>query len=160
MNALDLVAAAYAASAVVRGTRNGVGQEGYRLVRITVSFLAGCGLFTVINKAVASMLGSVLENAGGIGFALGIGLAFFAMRKLKVAVTAYVQKRFAEKHNRLGGAIAGFLRALTAIAAIIAFVQMSPWIPSGTNSANQSLIGRVASVFTSQPKAPQQEATP
>jgi hypothetical protein len=154
MNLLDLIAAAYAAMAAGQGARKGVALEGYKLVRLGVSVLAGCGLFTLINKAVAVLLGSVLDNTSGLGFALGIGLAFYAMRKLKAGVIAYLHEKFAEKYNRLGGAIAGFLRALTAITALIAFMQMSPWIPGGKNSAKHSLIGRVVSVFTPQRTAP------
>lgn len=147
MNLIDGVAAAYAAVAAVRGSRRGVADEGYRLLRLLVSFLAGCGLFTLFDKLLDNVLASTLGDSRGVGFAAGLGAAFFLLRKLKASAVAFLQKQFAEKYNRLGGAAAGLVRALTATTALIAFLQMSPWIPGGRSAARDSLIGRVMRVF-------------
>lgn len=143
MTMLDGVALLVAAASAVRGARNGIGLEGYRLFRLLVSVLTGFGLFTLINQVLARLLGSLLDGAEGVGFAAGIGLAFYVLRKLKGAVIGFLEKRVAPRWNRCGGATAAFVRAATAIVAILTCLHITPWIPGGTKAVDRSVIGRI-----------------
>ena len=147
MNLIDLVAAAYAAVSAARGSQRGVADEGYRLLRLVMAFLGGCGLFTLFHKALNTLLASTLGDAGGLGFAAGLGVVFLMMRRLRSSAVSLLQRQFAEKWNRMGGAVAGLMRALTAVAALVGFLQMSPWIPGGKSAAGDSLVGRVVGLF-------------
>lgn len=143
MNVLDGITAAYAAATAIRGARRGGAEESYRLLRLAVSLLAGCGLFALVSKGAEAALAATGTGAGALGFAAGLGLVYYATRKLKTAAVSFLRRLVAEKYSRLTGAGAGFLRAVTAVSALVAFLQMSPWIPGVTSALDSSLIGRI-----------------
>jgi uncharacterized membrane protein required for colicin V production len=148
MNMLDGVMLAYAAWSGARGAKRGLPDEAYRLLRLVVSLGAGCGLFAIVNKIVASVMALGGDTTGGgLGFAGGLALAFIAMRKLRAGVTAAVQHWADQKIIRPGGALLGALRGAIAIITLVAFVQVTPWIPSRNGMAHHSIVGRLVSQF-------------
>lgn len=144
---LDVVAVAYGGISAARGAQRGAGEEGYRLVRLAVGLLAGSGLFALVNSLIASLLSSTTGDAGALGFVGGVVITFLAMTKLRKGIVDVIERALDEKHDRLGGAVAGCARALLAVFALVAFLQMLPFLPAGKVGANDSLIGKLTSVI-------------
>lgn len=123
-------------------------RESYRLLRLVISILFGYGLFTIVSKGIETVLASTRAGLGALGFAVGLGSAYVATRKLKKAGVSLLRRLVVEKYDRMVGAAAGFLRALAAVSALIAFLQMTPWIPGVKSALEGSLIGRVVGEIT------------
>jgi len=158
MNYVDGIIAVYIAYAAVRGAKRGVAVEGYRLVRLAISFAVGCGVFPLLHRLSSAVLSSQTENAGGLGFVLGLVAAFFAMRALRSGLTALIQRKLGEKFARSGGAIAGGVRALAAASALAVFLHLAPWIPGRATVTESSLVGRAVGFFVSEPSAQEEQA--
>ena len=128
MNLFDGLTAAYAVGSAVRGFRLGAAEEVGRLVRLAISVLAGCGLFALVAKGASAASDVVRSAAGSLGFAAGVGVIYVGARKLKRASVSFLQRHLAGKYSRLIGGAIGLVRALTMVSALVAFLQLSPWI--------------------------------
>jgi len=143
MNLFDGLAAVYAVVAAMRGFRMGAAEEVARLVRLAISVLAGCGLFALVDKGVGAASDAVRSVAGGFGFVAGLGVVYVAVRKIKGAAVSFLQRYMVGKYSRLIGGAIGFVRALTVVSVLIAFLQLSPWIPGVKSAIGSSVVWRV-----------------
>lgn len=142
MNPVDLVGAAYIAFGIWRGRARGLADEGYRLIRMLIAFVAGCGLYGFI----AALLKKVFSMSGGIStplaFVLVLGGAWWLTRLLKKTLTTVLAARFA-RHARLGGMIAAGIRVFLIVLSIAGLFHLSS-DALGSDAAAKSFFGQIA----------------
>ncbi|MCZ7592660.1 MAG: CvpA family protein [Kiritimatiellae bacterium] len=94
MSAVDLIAAAYIAFGIWRGRMRGLADEGYRLIRMLLAFVAGCGLYGFISallKKLFSMTGGI---SAPLAFIIALGGAWWLTRTLKKTLATLLAARF------------------------------------------------------------------
>lgn len=143
MNPVDVIAAAYIAFGAWRGRMRGLADEGYRLVRLLIAFVAGCGLYGVVSGA----LKQAFSLAGGVSaplaFVLTVGIAWWFTRWIKKTITTLIAARFM-KHEKLGGLIAGGLRVLIIVISVAGLFHLADKAPGRDSVSEESIIGRIA----------------
>ncbi len=139
MSILDGISAAYIAFGAWRGRANGLAQEGYRLFRMAVAFGAGCGLYGLISDLLSRTLSIGGDVSGPVGFASVMGGSWFLLRKLRIGMQAWIAARFGA-HARVGGLIAGGLRAIVIVLSLVGVLNLA-----GRKEAGGSIVGSVSS---------------
>ena len=119
MNMIDGLVAAYVALGANRGRKRGLAEETFRLLRMSVALVAGCGLYSLVGDLVGRLLSLRDYVSGPIGFVASMVVAWSLLRVLRTALVNWVALRF-RSYIELGGAIAGGLRNLVlALAGLI-----------------------------------------
>lgn len=143
MNIIDLISAAYVAFGAIRGRKRGMADEAYRLLRIGVSFLAGCGLYGLVSDLLKQVLAMGGDVSGPVGFVAIMAGAWSLLRFARKRLTAWIALRFAS-HASLGGAIAGGLRTAVWVLSLVSAFHLAGSAPGHEQVAEQSLVGRIA----------------
>ena len=119
MNMVDGLVAAYVAFGANRGRRRGLAEEVYRLLRVSLAMVAGCGLYSLVGDLVGKVLSLGADISGPVGFVGSMLGAWSLLRLLKARLVDWGSLRF-HSFIEVGGAIAGGLRALVlALAAML-----------------------------------------
>ncbi|MDA0323499.1 MAG: hypothetical protein O2923_12410 [Verrucomicrobia bacterium] len=126
MNGIDMAALAYMVVGFFRGRKRGLGVEVYRLIRMAVPVVAGCGMYGVIRKGLAAVPALQGESAGLVGFIGVTGGAFLLMMKGRGALLAYLERKFDQKSTALKAGLAGLLRTAIVSMGLVTAVELSP----------------------------------
>lgn len=119
MNLLDGLVAVYVAYGAQRGRKRGLAEEAYRLLRVGVALIAGCGLYGLVSDLIGKVLATGSEISGPVGFVATMVGAWSLLRVLRARVVAWVTAKY-QPYAAVGGAVAGGLRNLTlALSAMI-----------------------------------------
>lgn len=143
MSIVDLISAAYVAYGAARGKKRGLADEAYRLLRVGVSFAAGCGLYGLVSDLLKQVLSMGSDVSGPVGFAATMGGAWALLRFAKQKLTAWITARFAP-HAALGGAVAGGIRSMVWVLALVSMFHLAGSAPGREQISEQSLVGRIA----------------
>lgn len=143
MNAVDLVAAAYVAYGAARGRRRGLADEAYRLLRVGVSFAAGCGLYGLVSDLLKKALALGADVSGPLAFVATMAGAWSLLRFLRKWLMAWIAARFAP-HAAVGGAVAGGIRTLVWTLALVSAFHLAGSAPGREQVSERSLVGRIA----------------
>lgn len=144
MNIVDLVSGAYVAYGAARGRKRGLADEAYRLLRIGISFAAGCGLYGLVSDLLRQVLSLGADVSGPVGFVAIVAGAWSLLRFARKRLTAWIAVRFAS-HASLGGAIAGGLRTAVWVLSLVSAFHLAGSAPGHDKVSEQSLVGRFAS---------------
>lgn len=139
MSAADLIAAAYVAYGAWRGRARGLADEGFRLLRLAVSFAAGCGLYGAVSGLLTRVLSLGGDVSGPVGFVGVMGGSWFLLRKLKNNLTALLAARFA-RQARIGGLVAGGLRTLLIVLSVVGVLSLA----GREELSGRSIVGRLS----------------
>lgn len=142
MSAVDLIAAAYIAFGIWRGRMRGLADEGYRLIRMLLAFVAGCGLYGFISallKKLFSMTGGI---SAPLAFIIALGGAWWLTRTLKKTLATLLAARFA-KYSKVGGMIAGGVRLFLVVLSIAGLFHLAS-DALGRDATSQSFFGKIA----------------
>ncbi len=143
MSAIDLIAAAFIALGAWRGRSRGLPDEGYRLLRIALAFLAGCGLYRFVSELLKQAFSMAGDISAPLAFVGTIGGTWWLMRVVKKTLTRFLAARFA-RHARLGGAIAGGIRVLLIVLSIAGAFYLADRAPGHDAVSAKSIVGRMA----------------
>lgn len=109
MNPVDGIVAAYVAFGVYRGKARGLADESFRLVRVGVAMLAGCGLYGVVSDLIGKVIYAGDAVSGPVGFVGTMLATWSVLRVVRTKFVNLLETRYAGL-AQLGGAIAGGLR--------------------------------------------------
>jgi hypothetical protein len=143
VNVVDLISAAYVAFGAVRGRKRGLADEAYRLLRVGISFAAGCGLYGLMSDLLKNVLSLGADVSGPVGFVATMAGAWALLRMAKRRLTAWIAARFAS-HAAIGGAVAGGIRSLVWVLALVSAFHLAGSAPGRQQVSEQSLVGRIA----------------
>lgn len=145
MNAVDLVSGAYVVYGALRGLKRGLADEAYRLIRVGVALVAGCGLYDWLSQGLESLLNLAPGISDTTGFIATFAGAFAALRLGRRKLTEWIRAKAGPRVEALGGSVAGLFRAGVALTALMTALHLSP---ADTRSADESWIGKIAGVFS------------
>ncbi len=139
---IDLLIAAYVALAARRGRRRGLAAELPGAFSITVFALTGWGLFKIMWRGLSQAGTLTARSAPLLTFFGLVAGSIFLWRKMRERVRWVAQKWPEPRHQRLGGGIAGGVRAFVLSATLLLILAhwplhgMTRWI------AESSFLGR------------------
>jgi uncharacterized membrane protein required for colicin V production len=111
MNPVDALVGVYVGYGALRGRSRGLAQESYRLLRVGVALVAGCGLFGLVSDAISQLVHLGPTLSGPVGFLVTSVGAWSVMRVLREKFLNLMETRFS-RVAEIGGAVAGALRTL------------------------------------------------
>ena len=152
MTALDLITLGYAGFNAWRGSRRGLADETYRLTRVVVALLAGCGLYGWISQGIDALVQMAPGVSDTAGFVASFAGAFALLRAARRKFIEWINARVHGGLLRLGGAIAGAVRAGVVITTLLTALHLSP---AENKAAEQSWIGKIVGVFQAEKPAEQ-----
>jgi hypothetical protein len=126
MHGIDIAALAYMVFGFFRGRKRGLGFEIYRLLRMAIPVVAGCGMYGLVRKGLTAVPALQGEGAGFLGFIGVTGGAFFLMMKGRSALRAYLERKFDRKSTALKAGLVGLLRTAVVSIGLITAVELSP----------------------------------
>jgi len=118
MSPVDGIVAVYVAYGVYRGRARGLAEEAYRLVRVGVALLAGCGLYSVVSDLISKVIYAGDAVSGPVGFVATMLGTWSVLRVVRTKFVNLLETKYAGL-AQTGGAIAGGLRT-----AVLAFSAM------------------------------------
>jgi hypothetical protein len=119
MNMVDGLVAVYVALGASAGRKRGLAEETYRLLRMSIALVAGCGLYSLVGDLLGKLISMGSDISGPVAFVGSMAGAWTLLRVLRAKLVNGVALRF-HAYSELGGAIAGGLRNLVlALAGLI-----------------------------------------
>lgn len=143
MNVVDLLAAASVAGGALRGRKRGLADEAYRLLRVGISFAAGCGLYGFVSDLLGKVLSLGGDVSGPMGFIATMGGTWSVLRLLRQKLQSLVDAHLA-RHAAVGGAVAGGIRAFVWVLAILSAFHLAGSAPGREQLSEKSLAGQIA----------------
>ena len=142
MHAVDIGVVVILALGFWRGRQGGLGLELYRLARIGLPVVGGCGLYALVSGLLSRvpLLGG--EGGGLFGFAAGIGLTYALVWKTRAALKRKLESMFGDAKTSLAGVVGMFRGAIVALT-LVTGIELSP----ADGLTESSLSGRVMSAL-------------
>jgi len=142
MSFLDFAALAYIAFGVFRGRKRGLFKELPGALSVLIFFVTGCGLYRWTGRALAGMnhlAGQSLGVGSFIGLVMGVVML---VRHFRRQISGWVEQRFDQRTQKLGGGIAGGVR--TFVFTAIVLLVLAHWPLHGLTRplAESTLLGR------------------
>lgn len=142
MNLLDGLVAAYVAYGAYRGRARGLGEEAYRLLRVGVALVAGCGLYEIVGDLLSRVVSLGTQFSGPVGF-LGTMIGTWSvLRVAKEKMVTWLSTRYVALAET-GGAIAGGLRNLV----LVSGAMITAHLAGRSEFMADSWVGRLISVL-------------
>ena len=139
MNIVDILAVAYTAFGAWRGRARGLADEGYRLLRMAVAFVMGCGLYGWISGLLKKLLSLSGDISGPTGFLVVLVGTWFLFRVVKKSVVTLLAARFS-KFAGVGGAIAGGIRTVLIVLSVMGVLSLA----QRDDVSGKSFVGKLA----------------
>ncbi len=139
---IDWLIAAYVALAVWRGRRRGLAEELPGAFSITVFALTGWGLFKIMWRGLSQAGTLTARSAPLLTFFGLVAGSVFLWRKLRERVRWVAEKWPEQRHQRLGGGIAGGARAFMLSATLLLILAHWPLHGLTRWIAESSFLGR------------------
>ncbi|MCO5060428.1 MAG: CvpA family protein [Kiritimatiellae bacterium] len=139
MNLVDALSVLYVAFGAWRGRARGLADEGFRLLRMGVAFLMGCGIYGWISSLLKKALSLGGDVSGPIGFLAVLLGTWFLFRFMKKSLIAFVAARFTRVAG-LGGAIAGGIRTLLIVLSVVGVLSLA----QRDDVSGRSFVGKLA----------------
>ena len=140
---IDGAALGWIAYGVVRGRMRGLGLEVYKLLRFAAAFATGCGLHGLVGNALSRLFSLGDGVSGPLAFVLSVGGSWWILRVVKRRIVAWTATHMGE-HERVGGAVAGGLRAALLALSAAGALALARDMPGRDAVASGSVVGRTA----------------
>lgn len=140
---IDAVSAAYVACGVYRGRKRGLSDEAYRLLRLGGAFASGCGLHGLVSGGLDRILSLGGGVSGPVAFVGTMAGSWWALRLVKRRFLEWAAARF-EPYIRIGGAVAGGLRAAILALSLLGAFSLATHAPGHDVVQQGSWMGRFA----------------
>jgi len=142
-NLVDIGALVVVAVGTFVGYRRGLSGELARLVSIVAAFVLGLFFFRPVGAWIVNHTRLEDRSAQAVAFMVTIGAALVAMVLLRIVLKRVMQVVFEEMTDKVGGAIAGFVRAALTVAIIVMMVNTWPHDYLNRQFGEESVIGRL-----------------
>ncbi|HMP90859.1 MAG TPA: CvpA family protein [Kiritimatiellia bacterium] len=147
MNGFDYIALAALVSAALRGYRQGLAAEFYRLLRLSVALLAGTSLYSMVGDLITNVLNIKASLADPAMF-VGISVTVWSLlRRFRLWLEAWLRARVTGKYQAMGGALAAGLKALLLTGGLVTLFSMASWMPGHETVAQDSMFARLLAPF-------------
>lgn len=147
MNVFDFAALAALVSAALRGYRQGLAREIYRLLRWAIALLAGTGLFGLVGGWLRQVLGAESGWTDPLAFVGISGGVWMLLRSLCKGLEAWLLLHTPKKFQATGGAAAATAKAVILLGGVIATFHLATWLPGHSLVAERSLAAKMARPF-------------
>ena len=147
MNGFDYIALVALISAGLRGYRQGLAMEFYRLLRMSVALLAGTSLYSLLSGLVTSVLSVKSGVADPVMFAGTTIFVWSMLRKLRVWMEAWLKSKVTGRYQSIGGAVAACLKTLILTGGLVALFNMASWMPGHDAVAQDSMVAKILQPF-------------
>ncbi|HMP72591.1 MAG TPA: CvpA family protein [Kiritimatiellia bacterium] len=147
MNAFDYLALAFIVSAILRGFKQGLSKEFYRLIRLGIALLAGTSLYASMSDAMGRVSGAASGITDPLTFVGITGGIWMILRTLRSWIEGVVAKSAPAKVQKSGGAAAAGIKAVILVGGVIAVFNLASWIPGHRLVAEDSLSSKLARPF-------------
>ena len=143
MNLIDVIALLFLVLGTFVGYRRGLSGELSRLVSVIFALLVGLQVYRPLGAWVVEHTRLEARSAETCAYAVTIVAAILGMVLVRVLFKFLMKLVFEETTDKVGGAVAGFLRACATV--LIVFVLMNLWPHDYLNRhfGEESLIGRI-----------------
>ena len=152
MNQFDMAALLLMVSAALRGYRNGLAIEGYRLFRMLVALLAGSSIYGLLNSAMSGMLDHSSSWLDPVIFVGSIVVIWKLLKQLRRWMEALIAARIPQRFQSIGGSLAAGAKAAVLIGGIITMFNLADWLPGHNVVARDSKAAHLMSPFLSSPE--------
>jgi hypothetical protein len=149
MNGFDITAICFLVLSILRGYRNGLAGEFYRLFRLAVALLAGTSLYGALSGFVTRILS---VDSGWADPAMFVGTTVVAWRVLNRArgfVERLITSKMPHSYQAVGGAVAAAIKSAIAIAGIVTVFHLATWLPGHDAVSVNSVTSRILLPFIS-----------
>ena len=143
MNSFDCIAVASLIAAALRGYRQGLAKEIFRLLRLAVALIAGTSLY----ELASSWFAHVSAWMGPVVFVGGAGGVWLLLRSLRKLSEAWLILHVPQKFQSMGGAVAAIAKTAILLGGVIATFHLATWIPGHAVVAERSIASRFAGPF-------------
>jgi hypothetical protein len=147
MNLLDAAGVVYMAFGAWRGRSRGLPLETFCFLRSAAAFLAGCGIYSLVGGAIRAVAGTLVPVSGLIGFAIGLGGAYYLLKLARRKTVEWLEPRVGPVWRKRGGAALGAARRLVVMLWIAVALHLTPSKEVQEQTTRGALIGRLAGVF-------------
>jgi len=147
VNGFDWIALISLITSGLRGYRNGLAGEFYRLFRMAVALLAGTGIYQVFGDLFSRI---VPGDAGWTDPVLFIGtvvVVWKILHRLRDGMESLIRSKMPRHSQAIGGAVAATLKTAIIIGGIITVFHMASWLPGHETVAQSSFASRVLKPF-------------
>jgi hypothetical protein len=145
---VDLLALGYVGYGVARGRRRGLFQELPGAISMTLFLVTGCGLLHWSERALADVNHLVNQAASLTGLACLVTGAVVLMRELRAWIGRWAAQRYgAVETQKAGGGIAGGVRCLALVSALLLGFAHWPLHSLTRPITESSLLGRALTRF-------------
>ena len=141
LNLIDIAAGIYLLFGVFRGFKRGLSGELARLVSIAVILIAGWQLYEPLGQKIGEITRLTDNESRLAGFVLSLVAAGLVMVLLRWVLKNMMEFAFKGNIERIGGMIAGFLRTLAIVTAIVVAASLSPSAYLAQKFSEDSRIG-------------------
>ena len=147
LNLIDVVAGIYLLFGVFRGFKRGLSGELARLVSIAVILLAGWQCYEPLGQKIGEITRLTDHESRLAGFMLSLVAAALVMVLLRWILKNMMEFAFKGNIERIGGMIAGFLRSLAIVTAIVVAASLSSSAYLAQKFSEDSRIGSVITQY-------------
>jgi len=147
MNGFDYIALAALVAAALRGYRQGLAVEFYRLFRMGVALIAGTSLYSIFSGMLTSVLNIKSGFADPAMFLGSSVLVWNLLKRLRLWMETWLRAKVTGKYQAVGGAVAAGLKTLIFIGAFTALFGMASWMPGHNAVARDSVTSKILQPF-------------
>lgn len=147
MNAFDYIALAALLAAALRGYRQGLAKEFYRLLRWSIALLAGTGLFGLVSGWITRAAGIAAGWTEPLAFVGITGGIWVLLRSLRKGLEAWLLLHTPRKIQAVGGAVTSVAKTAILLGGLIAIFHLATWLPGHSLVAEKSLVAKIAQPF-------------
>jgi len=142
-NFVDIAALVLLALGAFMGYRRGLSGELARLVSIVAAFILGILFYRPVGAWIGAHTRMEDRPAQAVAFMFTVGATLVAMVLLRIILKRIMQVVFEEMTDKVGGAVAGLLRAGLTVAIIVMMVNTWPHDYLNRTFGEESVIGRI-----------------
>ena len=147
LNLIDLIAGIYLIFSIFRGFKRGLSGELARLVSIAVILISGWQFYEPLGQKIGEVTRLTDSESRLTGFILTLVAAGLVMVLLRWILKNMMEFTFKGNIERIGGMIAGFLRSLAIVTAIVMAASLSPSAYLAQTFSEDSRIGSLITQY-------------
>jgi uncharacterized membrane protein required for colicin V production len=162
-NFVDFFTLAYVLFGSRRGRTRGLGGELPRLIGVSLFFVTGGGLYHWTETLMIQMSAPARQTSGALGLIGVLVGAYFVARQIRARVRSWAEQNFpGDRTQKLGGCVAGGLRAFVIASCLILFFSALPLGFLVAPFRQGSLVGRTLNrlVAPARRNAPEKSGAP
>jgi len=143
MNGFDYIALAALVMAALRGRRNGLALEFYRLFRMAVALLAGTSLYGMLSHALSSVMNITSGYADPLMFVTSSVVTWKLLRRIRSWMEIWIKAKVPGHWQAAGGSIAAATKTAVLIAGLVTMFDLADWLPGHESISQDSITSQI-----------------